>query len=170
MGRKTIDLTGRKFGRLTVISRAPNQGRRVMWQCVCDCGNEHTVNADNLARGRIKSCGCLNKDTLVTRSKTHGGSKTRLYRVWFNMLRRCNDPKSNRYKYYGARGIKVCDEWSNEFGTFQKWAMSNGYNENAKRGECTIDRIDNNGNYCPGNCRFADSVTQRNNRREKSYI
>lgn len=162
------DLTGQRFGKLTVIGRAPNRGRRTMWLCECDCGNQREIMADNLVAGKSSSCGCLSSELTSRRSHTHGGSGTRLYNVWYKMLTRCYNPKSNRYKYYGARGIKVCSEWEHDFGAFQRWALAHGYDENAKRGDCTLDRIDNDDNYCPDNCRWVDLTVQNNNKRRRS--
>lgn len=105
---------------------------------------------------------------IVDKRYKHGcgkrNSSTRLYNVWKNMKVRCNNPHSKEYKYYGERGICVCDEW-NDFREFQKWAYANGYDENAKRGECTLDRIDVNKNYEPSNCRWVNMKVQCNNRR-----
>lgn len=164
------DLTGQRFGRLTVIARAPNRGRRTMWLCECDCGNQREIMADNLALGRSNSCGCLNAEMIVERSRTHGGSKTRLYNIWNKMRARCYDPKEKNYHSYGERGIKVCDEWRHDFESFRRWALANGYDETAKREGCTIDRINNDGDYCPDNCRWATFIMQANNKRSNHYL
>lgn len=163
------DLTDRRFGRLVVIRRAENRGRHTMWECVCDCGNYHIAISDNLTRGKTKSCGCLNSEQAAERSYKHGGFGSRLYNVWSRMLDRCRNPHNNRFKDYGSRGISVCQEW-HDYEAFERWALSSGYDENAKRGDCTLDRIDANGNYCPENCRWADALTQRHNRREKEPV
>lgn len=150
------DLTGQKFERLTAISKV--EGRRkkgTYWLCRCDCGNYVEVYSGNLTNGRQKSCGCYSKDHPSRR--THGMRKTRLYNTWSKMKDRCNNPNSNRYEYYGGRGIKLCDEWQ-RFEPFYKWAMENGYSDSL-----TIDRIDVNGDYTPTNCRWTDIVTQMNN-------
>ena len=166
------NIVGNKYGRLTVIERADNivrsNGRkRVAWRCVCECGNWCVVSSDCLTRGATHSCGCLRADTTSKRSTTHGGSNDRLYKVWVDMKKRCYNPNYKQYKDYGERGISVCDEWRNNYSAFKNFAMDSGYKPEAKFGECTIDRIDPNGNYSPHNCRFVDMKTQNNNKRRK---
>lgn len=163
-----VDRTGEQFGRLTVIARAsdyiaPNKKRHVRWLCRCECGNEVVVDVCGLVRGTTKSCGCLRKETRG--NLKYGGCHDRLYRVFSNMKYRCYNTKSDHFKYYGGRGIKVCDEWKNDYAAFKRWALSSGYDENANRGDCTIDRIDVNGNYEPNNCRWVDMTVQSRNRR-----
>ena len=162
---KAEDLTGKRFGQLTVIRRAENQnGAHASWVCKCICGNECTVTSDHLKSGNTVSCGCVGAKALQPH-KTHGMSGSRLYKVWRNMVQRCENPNVESYKYYGARGITVCRQWRDDYAAFYEWAMANGYDPNAKFGECTIDRIDVNGNYEPDNCRWADMKVQRHNQR-----
>lgn len=168
---KFEDLTGQKFGKLTVIKRVENHvqpsGKQyVQWLCKCDCGNETVVRGANLKRGYTQSCGCLIKET----NSTHGLKKTRLYVVWRDIKLRCFNPNANNFKDYGAKGVFMCDEWRNDFKVFYDWAMENGYNPNAKRGECTIDRIDNNKGYFPENCRWVDNLSQQNNRTNNRFL
>ena len=163
---KFKDLTGMKFERLTVISQAetrisPSGSRDILWNCKCECGNEKVVSGHALRQGKIVSCGCYNKERITT----HGYSKTRLYGVWLGMKTRCYNKNDSHYEDYGARGIKMCDEWKNDFMAFREWAYSHGYDENAPKGVCTIDRINFNGDYCPENCRFVSSEIQAINRR-----
>lgn len=161
-------MTGQKFGRLTVLSRNPQKGHTVFWDCVCDCGNKTRVSSINLLRGRIKSCGCLHDDLSRERAKKqftkHGLRSTRLYSIWASMNTRCYNPNSRSYKHYGERGVKVCEEWKT-FTNFYDWALGNGYRE-----DLTLDRIDCNGNYDPQNCRWATTEMQCNNKRNSRFV
>ena len=154
---KKIDLTGQRFGRLTVLGlhgMSNQKKRRSLWECKCECGNVVILNCDGLIGEKTKSCGCLFKEMLKRRNTRHGMRGTRLNRIWRGMKSRCHTPSSSSYKYYGARGIKVCEEWR-EFEPFMEWALANGYEERLE-----VDRIDNYGDYCPENCRI---VTREEN-------
>lgn len=164
---KFIDLSGERYGRLVVVDRALNDGKRTMWNCVCDCGNRVTVRAENLRSGNTKSCGCIEKDR--PNRTTHGLSKSRINSVFNSMKQRCYNKNNYEYANYGGRGIKICDEWLNDRRAFYRWAVENGYDDSAEYGECTIDRIDVNGDYCPENCRFVDLFVQANNTRKNKY-
>lgn len=172
--RSFIDRTGERYGKLTVVSRAedyifPNGKKHVMWICKCDCGNTTTVDVCMLVRGHTKSCGCLKTEAAKINFTTHGGRQDRLYHTFSNMKNRCYNKNSSDYKYYGGRGVTICDEWLNNYQSFKIWAYQTGYDENAKFGDCTIDRIDVNGNYEPDNCRWVSMDIQNKNKRNVIY-
>ena len=167
--KKVKDLTGQRFGRLVVIGIDPDSVRKTYWYCRCDCGNTKKVRSDSLQSGRIRSCGCLKKEQdkenlindSIRKSSAYGEKvgTTRLYHIWSAMKGRCKNPHDARYHRYGGRGISVCEEWSEDFGSFRKWALENGYDDSL-----TIDRIDNDGCYEPSNCRWVTQKQQSNNR------
>ena len=154
---KLIDLSGQKFGLLTVLYRVSNYKGRAKWLCKCECGKSVEVFGYNLTRGNSTSCGCLRK---INQFKKHGLYNSRLYNAYIHIKQRCYNPKDKAYKNYGERGIVMCEEWLNDFMNFYNWSMSNGYKYNL-----SIDRIDNAGNYEPSNCRWADYKTQNRNTR-----
>lgn len=161
MNKREYNLTGQKFNYLQVVKldHIDNRHNKI-WLCKCDCGNYTTARTSQLNNGSKKSCGCLIKEKAKKRMTTHSLSRSRIYRTYTNMIRRCTSPIEIGYENYGGRGIQVCDEWLNDFMNFYNWAMGNGYNDNL-----TIDRIDNDGDYEPSNCRW---VTMKKQCRNKS--
>lgn len=171
---KKLNLIGERFERLVVIERVGSNGKQSLWRCLCDCGNEKIVTTSHLKQGCVKSCGCLTKEIaslrghlskIGERSRKHGDFGTKLYGVWAAMISRCENHNQRYYKDYGGRGIKVCDEWRYDYSKFKGWALSNGYEEGL-----TIDRINNDGNYEPSNCRWATKTEQMRNRRNTIKI
>lgn len=161
------NLAGKKFGRLQVVKRAGvTKWGNVNWLCKCDCGNEHIAAADKLKKGKVKSCGCYKKEMSIRQLEKHGittGGKPRTLVIWNGIKARCLNPNSISYKSYGARGIRICDEWL-QFENFHNWAIENGYQESL-----TIDRINNDGNYEPSNCQWVNpEVNKRKQRNVRS--
>lgn len=168
---KAIDFTGQKVGRLTVLQfgehrRTISGVSKRYWLCKCDCGNTCMIESQCLSTKKTKSCGCLKLESDKTKKNhlKHGKSKTRLYKIWIDIKRRCDDEWRESYKYYGGRGITYCNEWR-DFDAFEKWSISHGY-----ANDLSIDRIDVNGNYEPKNCRWVTNTIQANNTRRNHYL
>lgn len=164
MSSRTRDITNHRFGRLLVIRFIEYRGKnkdRAFWECVCDCGNRKEAYAGSLFVGDLKSCGCLAKDITLSSHTTHGltNHSSGIYKIWTGIIQRCTNPKSNAFKYYGGRGIKICDEWVNSVESFFKYVGDRPSKLH------TIDRIDSNGNYEPGNVRWATKAEQQQNKR-----
>jgi hypothetical protein len=160
-----MDLTGKKFNRLTVLEKTDKRKNRcIVYKCKCDCGNITYVKSTYIKKGYTKSCGCLQREMASKSNKIHGESKTKLFYVWQDMVQRCKYEWHHAYKYYGGRGITVYGKWE-DFLPFKKWSIENGYEEGL-----TIDRTNVNGNYEPSNCRWVDRLKQANNMRSNKVF
>lgn len=177
---KEKNLIGKKFGYLTVVEEAQRvryaKGYRYYWKCQCECGNFTVVREDSLLdkRRNHQSCGCHQYDIMREKMRKlgsqakHGHSRESLFNIWYLIKYRCENAKCDRYEDYGGRGIKMCGEWRDEqtgYTCFKEWSLANGYMPGL-----SIDRIDNNGDYCPENCRWTDCVTQNRNTRKNVWI
>lgn len=166
--QKRDDLTGRVFGRLTVVEYIGwnDKQHTSFYKCRCECGNLKNISREQLLSGKTRSCGCLRSEVTSKRCRTHGeGNESRLFRIWSGIKSRCYNQNDANYKRYGGRGIVMCDEWLNSYVAFRDWALSRGYAD-----DLSIDRIDNNGIYEPDNCRWATKKRQNNNRRTNALF
>lgn len=159
-----IDIQGKKFNRLFVVSLVKKENTKISyWECLCDCGKSIIVQSCHIRGGHTKSCGCLQKETVSEINKSHGISDSEIYSVWQNMKNRCNNENYHRFDRYGGRGIKVCKRWEESFLEF--------HTDMGERPEgFTIERMDNDGDYEPGNCKWADNKEQCRNRSSNRII
>lgn len=162
------DYSGQRFGRIKVIrflSKEERNSTYKRWLCKCDCGKTLQMNIAALTSGNTKSCGCQQRERVARLNYRHGKWKTALFNVWIGMRNRCYQKNTKYYSNYGGRGIVVCPEWKDNFETFEKWALTNGYQKGL-----SIDRKDVNGNYEPSNCKWSTNKQQCNNKRNNHYI
>ena len=160
---KPLDLIGKRFGALVVTERIGSKWGHSLWKCQCDCGTVCERTANQLTLNTMISCGCKTKEAQHLGFLKHGMKGTRLYRIWKAMKTRCYNPNIPYFKYYGGKGIAVCDEWRDSFQAFYEWSMANGYSD-----ELTIDRIDSDKGYFPENCRWVTMTIQNQNKKKVS--
>lgn len=159
------DLTGQRFGKLTVQSQGPNTGKFLRWYCLCDCGNKSLVYASSLRTGNTKSCGCIRNALRGSFQRTHGeGNGSKEYRAWLGMKARCYRTTETKYRIYGGRGITVCDRWLK---SYEHFLADVGRSPTKQH---SLDRKDTNGNYEPGNCKWSTAREQMNNVRYNKFI
>lgn len=162
--KRIIDMTGQQYGKWLVLNIGTKR-HPTHWLCRCECGTIRDIPRGNLIRGMTTNCGCEQRKKNKDRMSTHGESKTKLYGVWLAMRRRCYLPTDKGFKNWGGRGIKVCEEWRNDYQSFNEWSLSNGYKEGL-----TIERIDNDKDYSPDNCKWATRLEQGGNTRRVLHI
>lgn len=163
----TTGYEGKIFDNFVVLKKIKScDGRHGRYLCKCDCGNEFVVRSDYV--NKVRSCGCLTSYLKGNSVKTHGLSRSRLYKIWNTMKQRCGNKNTDEFVYYGARGIRVCPEWNDDFMAFYKWSIENGYSEENRN--LSIDRIDVDGGYEPSNCRWVDDNVQANNKTNTIWI
>lgn len=158
-GRPAKDMTGKRFGRLVAVSYAARPPKRGQWVCQCDCGKTVKADTSHLNKGMTRSCGCLRDELAGSHRRTHGATNTPEYACWNHLKQRCTNPRNPAFAYYGGRGISVCDRWLQ---SFQHFLEDIGKRPHPN---LTLDRIDNDGNYEPGNVRWATYAEQFNNQR-----
>ena len=163
---KGRDIKGERFKHLIAIEELPERTKdgKIVYLCKCDCGNNRKVKATELRNGKVTSCGCVHGNKRYNNFSMENPDDKRLYRIWKDMLRRCEDQRREDYTRYGARGVKVCIEWQ-DFNKFLEWSRNNGYSNGL-----SIDRVDTDGNYEPSNCRWTDNKTQANNKRNNHIL
>lgn len=162
---KFIDITGKRFNRLLVNSRAENRGKRVWWNCLCDCGIEVQIRADSLKSGHAKSCGCWNNEALKNRASNHGLSQSTEYKIYYAMQQRCYGESFHQYSDYGGRGIEVCDRWMEDAPQgFMNFLEDMGKKPEGK----SLDRVNVDADYSPENCKWTDYSTQVFNQRRRN--
>lgn len=167
--RHFTNYDGKRFNNYIVIKREYKDDKGDYWfLCKCDCGNEFMTRGMQL--GRVKSCGCMTRKLISDSKRIYNKEDRRLYNVWLSMKNRCYKETYQCYSNYGGRGITVCEEWAKDFNSFRKWAMEHGYMKDAKKRECTLDRIDVNGNYEPDNCRWVNMKIQNSNKRNNRFV
>lgn len=159
---KRRDLTGNRYGRLVVIGPGPKTvSGRTAWRCLCDCGQEASIALSALHGGLTKSCGCFRREHSKSMNQSHGRSQTSEYHVWAGVVQRCNNPKNQAFHNYGGRGIRVCEQWATFEGFYADMGASNGL---------TLERMNNDGNYEPANCKWATRKEQNSNRRDNVFL
>lgn len=164
MARKALDIAGKRSGYLTIIEQVEIGSHGSKWKCICDCGVEKVIDGRVLKEESVKSCGCKTKEMLSDHFRIHGMKSSKLYRQWNSMKSRCKYTGKGTENHNG-KGIKACDEWADSFVAFKDWAYANGYQEGL-----TLDRINNDGDYTPENCRWVDWIVQNNNKSDNHIL